>query len=231
MISMNITSPSSSLVQSNFVLEDWGTNLSDSSIELSFHTCSVAMEANGSGYGCGLEFMFPRFPFSSCPTSGSLSWDSLGCLGWIVMALTELWMWVEHCGSIVGYTTYLPLHRYARMRIQQRLVRDLPCNTECYGDHCRSHIRARSSNNAHDSSALRSRSLPPADWTMIHASDEDSPYVLEHQDIVTEFLTVLPGGKNEQGIGSKIPSHEVDGSSWIGVQPIALLDRGGTKLE
>ncbi|GJX89297.1 hypothetical protein Tco_0341311 [Tanacetum coccineum] len=57
---MNITSPSSSLVQTNFVLEDWGTNLSDSSIEFSFCTCSMAMEANGSGCGCGLDLMFPR---------------------------------------------------------------------------------------------------------------------------------------------------------------------------
>nr|GEV79845.1 putative ribonuclease H-like domain-containing protein [Tanacetum cinerariifolium] len=36
------------------------------------------------------------------------------------------------------------IHRYARMRIQQRLVLDLLCNTECHGDHCRSHMRWRS---------------------------------------------------------------------------------------
>ncbi|GKC12175.1 hypothetical protein Tco_1008957, partial [Tanacetum coccineum] len=24
---------------------------------------------------------------------------------------------------------------------QQRLIRGLPCNTECRGDHCRSHMR------------------------------------------------------------------------------------------
>ncbi|GKE27467.1 hypothetical protein Tco_1442851, partial [Tanacetum coccineum] len=46
-ISMNITSPSSYLEQINLLLEDWGTNPSHSSIEFSFHTCSVAMEANG----------------------------------------------------------------------------------------------------------------------------------------------------------------------------------------
>ncbi|GKA46390.1 hypothetical protein Tco_0739273 [Tanacetum coccineum] len=84
MISMNITSPSSSLVQTNFILGDWGTNPSDSSIEFNFRTCSVAMEANGSGYGCGLELMFPRLL-----SSGSLTWDSSGCFGWIVMALIE----------------------------------------------------------------------------------------------------------------------------------------------
>ncbi|GJV96100.1 hypothetical protein Tco_1547677 [Tanacetum coccineum] len=40
-------------VDDKFVLEDWGTNLSDSSIKFSFRTCSVAMKANGSGCGCG----------------------------------------------------------------------------------------------------------------------------------------------------------------------------------
>ncbi|GKA63531.1 hypothetical protein Tco_0763137 [Tanacetum coccineum] len=38
---------------------------------------------------------------SSCSTSGSLTWDSSGCLGWIVMALIELWICVKHCGSII----------------------------------------------------------------------------------------------------------------------------------
>nr|GFB50854.1 hypothetical protein [Tanacetum cinerariifolium] len=60
MISMNITSPSFSLEQINFVLEDWRTNSSDSSIEFSFRTCSMAMEANGSGCECGLDLMFSR---------------------------------------------------------------------------------------------------------------------------------------------------------------------------
>ncbi|GKA58854.1 hypothetical protein Tco_0758167 [Tanacetum coccineum] len=136
-ISINITSPSSSLVQMssalgdegtnprdskselnlrtfsgmneidgsgaqiNFVLEDWGTNPSDSSIEFCFRTCSVVMEANGSGCGCGLELVFLRLP-SSSSLSGSLTWDSLDFLGWIVMALIELWICVEHYGSIIG---------------------------------------------------------------------------------------------------------------------------------
>ncbi|GJX90069.1 hypothetical protein Tco_0343395 [Tanacetum coccineum] len=120
-ILMNITSPSSSLEHTNFVLEDWGTNPSDSSIELSFRTCFVAMEANQLGCGYGLELAFSRFS-SSSSMLGSSTWDSSGCLGWIVMVLIELWICVEHYGSIVGYTTYLPLRRCARMRIQQRLV-------------------------------------------------------------------------------------------------------------
>nr|GEZ44586.1 hypothetical protein [Tanacetum cinerariifolium] len=53
-ISMNITSPPSSLEQSNFELGDWGTNPSDTSIEFSFRSYYVAMEANGSGCGCRL---------------------------------------------------------------------------------------------------------------------------------------------------------------------------------
>ncbi|GJX93153.1 hypothetical protein Tco_0347739 [Tanacetum coccineum] len=69
MISMNITSPSSSLEQTNFILEDWGTSPSDSSIEFSFRTCSAVIEANGSGCGCGLELVFPRLSSSSCPSS------------------------------------------------------------------------------------------------------------------------------------------------------------------
>ncbi|GJT99160.1 hypothetical protein Tco_1094678 [Tanacetum coccineum] len=70
MISMNITSPSSSLEQTNFELEDWGTNPSDSSIEFNFCTCSMAIKAKGSD--CGLELVFPRLP-SSCSMSGSLT--------------------------------------------------------------------------------------------------------------------------------------------------------------
>ncbi|GJW35571.1 hypothetical protein Tco_0058491 [Tanacetum coccineum] len=98
---MNITSPSSSLEQTNFVLEDWGTYPSDSSIEFSFRTCYVAIEANGSGCGCGLELVSSGLS-SSCSTSGSLTWYSSGCLGFIVMALIELWIYVEHYGSIIG---------------------------------------------------------------------------------------------------------------------------------
>nr|GEZ50688.1 MAK10-like protein [Tanacetum cinerariifolium] len=33
---------------------------------------------------------------------GLLTWDSSSWLGWTVMALIELWMWAEHCGSSVG---------------------------------------------------------------------------------------------------------------------------------
>ncbi|GJZ20919.1 hypothetical protein Tco_0557958 [Tanacetum coccineum] len=95
MISMNITSPSSSLEQTNLVLEDWGTNPSDSSIEFRFCTCSVAMKANGPGCWHELELVFPGLSYT-CSTSGSLTWDLSGCLRWIVMALIELWICVEH---------------------------------------------------------------------------------------------------------------------------------------
>nr|GEX54748.1 hypothetical protein [Tanacetum cinerariifolium] len=96
------------------MLEDWGTNSSDSSIEFSFRTCFVAMEANGLGCGYGLKLVFPRLPSSSCPSLGLLTWDLSGCLRWIVTALIELWIWFEHCKSIfsvyfVGHLTLLSL--------------------------------------------------------------------------------------------------------------------------
>ncbi|GJY42197.1 hypothetical protein Tco_0429467 [Tanacetum coccineum] len=163
---MNITSPSSSLDQINFILEDWGTSPGDSSIEFNFCTYSVAMEANGSGF--------------------------FWLLGVDCDALIELWMGVEHCGSLVGtvvegtvqdytvvlepvrYTTYLLFHRYARMHIQQRLVRDLPCNTECRGDHFRSHTRI--------DMVIKNLDLEPKIYAMM-------------RDFL-EVFAVLPGGKN-----------------------------------
>ncbi|GKF61288.1 hypothetical protein Tco_0181342, partial [Tanacetum coccineum] len=97
MISTNITSPSSSLEQTNFVLEDRGTNPSDSSIEFNFRTCSVAMEANRSGYGCGSGLVSSRLP-SSCSIFGASSWDFFGR---IVIVLIKLWICVEYAGSVV----------------------------------------------------------------------------------------------------------------------------------
>ncbi|GJU33350.1 hypothetical protein Tco_1176939 [Tanacetum coccineum] len=79
-ISINITSPSSPLVQTSLVLEDWGTNPSDSKNELSLRTFFVMNEIDRPG-GLSLDHSF---------------------LGWIVMALIEPWIWVEHCGSSVG---------------------------------------------------------------------------------------------------------------------------------
>ncbi|GJS91472.1 retrotransposon protein, putative, ty1-copia subclass [Tanacetum coccineum] len=98
MILMNITSPSSSLEQTNFVLEDRGTNPSDSSIEFNFCTCFVAMETNRSGCGCGSGLVSSRLP-SSCSIYGASSWDFLGR---IVIVLIELWVCVEYAGSVVG---------------------------------------------------------------------------------------------------------------------------------
>ncbi|GJX95514.1 hypothetical protein Tco_0351312 [Tanacetum coccineum] len=36
---------------------------------------------------------------------------------------------------LLGFESYLPLHRYTRMRNQQKLARDISCNTACRGDH------------------------------------------------------------------------------------------------
>ncbi|GKA59016.1 hypothetical protein Tco_0758329 [Tanacetum coccineum] len=63
---------------------------------------------------------------SSCSPSGSLTWDSLGCLGQIVMALIELDICVEHCGLLLGLKVVseqdeLPLS--IRLDFRARLVR------------------------------------------------------------------------------------------------------------
>ncbi|GJR24404.1 hypothetical protein Tco_0972931 [Tanacetum coccineum] len=60
-----------------------------------------SMNITSSSSSLKLELVFSRLP-SSYSTLGSLSWDSSGCLGWIAMALIELWICVEHCGSIIG---------------------------------------------------------------------------------------------------------------------------------
>ncbi|GKC69674.1 hypothetical protein Tco_1115557 [Tanacetum coccineum] len=87
-------SPSSS------VLEDWGTNPSDSKNELSLRTFSVMNEIDGSG---GMTWIFSGLSFYPSSFSSGLSlWDSPCCLGWIVMALIEPWIWVEHYGFTAG---------------------------------------------------------------------------------------------------------------------------------
>nr|GEW22258.1 hypothetical protein [Tanacetum cinerariifolium] len=61
-ISINITSLSSPLVQTSLVLEDWGTNPSDSKNELSLRAFSVMNEIDGSGGMEGLTWIFLGFP-------------------------------------------------------------------------------------------------------------------------------------------------------------------------
>ncbi|GKB10540.1 hypothetical protein Tco_0844463, partial [Tanacetum coccineum] len=101
-ISMNITSPSSHLVQTNSMSDNWGAKLSDSKNELSLRTFSVMNETDGSGDVEGLVLVFSGLSFSfSSLFVGSSSWESLCCLGWIMTALIKPWIWVEHCGSSV----------------------------------------------------------------------------------------------------------------------------------
>nr|GEV28181.1 hypothetical protein [Tanacetum cinerariifolium] len=59
---------------------------------------------------------------------------------WLIEAIFSEAMKFLADSGIVDIS-YFPYRGYARMRIQQRLARDLPCNTECYGDHCISHMR------------------------------------------------------------------------------------------
>ncbi|GJV30679.1 hypothetical protein Tco_1387127 [Tanacetum coccineum] len=59
--------------------------------ELSLRTFSVTNETDGSGGEEGLVLMFSGLSFSSCSSSsGLLFWNSLGRLGYIVIALIEL---------------------------------------------------------------------------------------------------------------------------------------------
>ncbi|GJX03486.1 hypothetical protein Tco_0189402 [Tanacetum coccineum] len=88
-ILINITSPSSSLMQTSSALGDRGTNPSDSKSELNLRTFSVMNEIDGSG-GVGESGWFFELSLSSSLFSSVLSWESLCCLGWIVMALIEL---------------------------------------------------------------------------------------------------------------------------------------------
>ncbi|GKD75606.1 hypothetical protein Tco_1333888 [Tanacetum coccineum] len=86
---INITSPSSFLVQTSSALGDGGTNPSDSKSELDLRTFSVTNEIDGSG-GVGESGWFSELPLYSSSLSSVLSWESLCFLGWIVMALIEL---------------------------------------------------------------------------------------------------------------------------------------------
>ncbi|GKC69988.1 hypothetical protein Tco_1115871 [Tanacetum coccineum] len=75
-----------------FSVGRWGTNKSDLKSdlksELNLRTFSVTNEIDGSG-GVGESGWFSGLPLSSS-FSSVLSWESLCCLGWIVIALIEL---------------------------------------------------------------------------------------------------------------------------------------------
>ncbi|GJS10369.1 hypothetical protein Tco_0367165 [Tanacetum coccineum] len=89
-ISINITSPSSSLVQTSSALGDGGTNPSDSKSELNLRTFLVMNEIYRSG-GVEESEWFSRLSLSSSSFSSVLSLrESLCCLGWIMMALIKL---------------------------------------------------------------------------------------------------------------------------------------------
>nr|GEW47272.1 hypothetical protein [Tanacetum cinerariifolium] len=90
MISINITSPSSSLVQMSLTLGDGGTNLSDSKNELNLRTFSVRNDFDGSGGVEELEWLSGLSLYSSSFSLVLSSRESLCSLGWIMMALIEL---------------------------------------------------------------------------------------------------------------------------------------------
>ncbi|GJS71994.1 hypothetical protein Tco_0704835 [Tanacetum coccineum] len=102
-ISINITSPSSPLVQTNSMSNNWGAKPRDLKNELSFRTFSVMNEIDGSGGAEGLVLISSRLLFSYSLFSSVLSsWESLCYLVCIVMVLIKLCIWVEHCESSVG---------------------------------------------------------------------------------------------------------------------------------
>ncbi|GKC43422.1 hypothetical protein Tco_1061144 [Tanacetum coccineum] len=220
---MNITSPSSSLEQTNFVLEDWGTNPSDSSIEFNFRTCSVVIEANGLGCGCGLELVSLGLS-SSYSTSGSLTLDSLGCLGWIVMALIKIWICVEHCGSIVGTvvegtvrdrTVGLEPDRWVSQRLfcSGLKVYHLPPASSVVSeqDELLSSVRLD----------FRAR-LDGGRMYSGHLEAKFSMMLLEHQLIIAEFCVPFRWKELSKESGSKILPCG-DGSCWKAFKPIASL--------
>ncbi|GJR95020.1 retrovirus-related pol polyprotein from transposon TNT 1-94 [Tanacetum coccineum] len=98
-ISINITSPSSSLVQTSSALGDGGTNPSDSKSELNLRTFSVTNKIDGLG-GVGESGWFSELPLSSSLFSLVLSWESLGSLDGIAMAFDEYDL-CEHCGPLL----------------------------------------------------------------------------------------------------------------------------------
>ncbi|GJR39521.1 hypothetical protein Tco_1215205 [Tanacetum coccineum] len=108
---------------------------------------------------------------------------------------------------ITRYTTYLSASRYAKDAVPTKLVRryvgveqdELPSSVGLvFLSSIRQRSdRARSSNIAQDSSGLRSRSLPPADWSMkkiLHDVVGTSGY---HYGVLRSF----PVERIEQGIG------------------------------
>ncbi|GJV80068.1 retrotransposon protein, putative, ty1-copia subclass [Tanacetum coccineum] len=75
---MNITSPSSPLVQTNFVPDNWGTKPRNSNNELSLRTFLVMNETGGLGGMGGFVSIFSWMSFSSSSFSfGMSSWESL----------------------------------------------------------------------------------------------------------------------------------------------------------
>nr|GFA13562.1 hypothetical protein [Tanacetum cinerariifolium] len=82
----------------------------------------VMNKTDGLGDAEGLVLVFSGLSFSSSSLStGSSSWESLCCLGWIVTALIELWIWVVHCGSSVRKYSFLALEKQILDHLKTRL--------------------------------------------------------------------------------------------------------------
>ncbi|GKC06788.1 hypothetical protein Tco_0998398 [Tanacetum coccineum] len=163
----------------------------------------MAMEANGSGCGCGLELMFPRLL-----SSGSLTWDSSGCFGWIVMALIELWMTVVE-GTVQDRTVGL---EPVRLFFSGLKVYHLPPASSVRED-------------AYSTKACSGIGFAEV-YAMLRDFWEVSPFIklvlalqikispmmlLEHQDIVSEFCGPSRWKELSKESGSKILQQCGDG--------------------
>ncbi|GJY31451.1 hypothetical protein Tco_0414946 [Tanacetum coccineum] len=121
----------------------------------------------------------------------------------------------------VRYTSYLPLHRYARMRIQQRLIWDLPCNTECREDHYISHM------------SIEVKKLTTGRLVNGLFCDGIDMVIknldLKPKDIIAEFYGPSWWKELSKESGSKILPCG-DGSCWKAFKPIAsLIPKGKLK--
>ncbi|GKF23945.1 hypothetical protein Tco_0076267, partial [Tanacetum coccineum] len=101
-----------------------------------------------------------------------------------------------------------------RMRIQQRLVPNLPCNTECRGDHYRSHISVSVTKLA-TGRLVNGSSCDGIDMVI---KDLD----LEPKDIVAEFCSPSQWKELSKETSSKILPCG-DRSCWKTFKPVASL--------
>ncbi|GJT59515.1 hypothetical protein Tco_1003048 [Tanacetum coccineum] len=104
------------------------------------------------------------------------------------------------------------------MRIQQRLVQDLSCNTECHEDHCRSHMSVEVTKLA-TGQLVNGSSCDGIDMVIKNLDMETKVYAM---DIVVEYYGPSRWKELSKESGNKILLCG-DGSCWKALKPIASL--------